>query len=408
MAAAFGTYFCMYAFRKPFTAATFEGEALLGMDYKTVLIVSQLLGYTLSKFIGIRVVSEMAPRYRAAAILTLIAIAHAALLLFAVVPAPYNLVLMFINGLPLGMVFGLVLGFLEGRRLTEMLTAGLCASFIVSSGVVKSVGQSLLQGGIVSDYTMPFASGLVFLAPLLLSVWLLAQIPPPSDADVEARSAREPIGNAERWKLFRLQAFGLTALVLVYTLLTILRSLRDDFGVEIWAQLGSASVPSVFAQSETMVMFIVLLLNGSVVLVRDNQRAFLLSIVLVLGGFLGVLGSALAFKQGWLGGFTFMVTLGVGAYVPYVAFHTTVFERLIAVFRDRANLGFFMYLADSFGYLGYVFVLLLQNLLSSDADYLTLLLNTSIGIAVVSIALTLLAARYYFARFRVEPSELGS
>jgi hypothetical protein len=407
IAAAFGTYFCMYAFRKPFTAATFEEDALLGVDYKTILIVSQLLGYTLSKFIGIRVVSEMSPRYRAVAILALIGIAHVALLIFAVVPAPYNFALMFLNGLPLGMVFGLVLGFLEGRRLTEMLTAGLCASFIVSSGVVKSVGQFLLQGNYVSDYSMPFAAGLVFVIPLLVSVWLLAQIPPPGALDVEARSAREPIGAAERWSLFRWQALGLSALVLVYTLLTILRSLRDDFGVEIWAQLGSKGVPGIFAQSETMVMFIVLLLNGSVFLVRDNRRAFLVSIMLVLGGFAGVLGSALAFQQGWLGGFAFMVTLGVGAYVPYVAFHTTVFERLIAVFRDRANLGYFMYLADSFGYLGYVFVLLLKNVLSAETDYLALMLNAAVGIALLSIALMLFATRYYFARFREHSLELA-
>ena len=50
---------------------------------------------------------------------------------------------MFINGLPLGMVFGLVMAYLEGRRQTEMLAAVLCASFIVSSGFVKSVGKWL-------------------------------------------------------------------------------------------------------------------------------------------------------------------------------------------------------------------------------------------------------------------------
>ena len=48
---------------------------------------------------------------------------------------------MFLNGLPLGMVFGLVVSYLEGRRQTEALAAALTASFIVSSGVVKSVGR---------------------------------------------------------------------------------------------------------------------------------------------------------------------------------------------------------------------------------------------------------------------------
>ena len=62
-------------------------------------------------------------------------------------PAPFNLVWLFCNGVPLGLVFGLVLGFLEGRRHTEALAAGLCSSFIVADGVTKSAGASLLQAG---------------------------------------------------------------------------------------------------------------------------------------------------------------------------------------------------------------------------------------------------------------------
>ena len=95
-----------------------------GVGEKTALVTAQVLGYTLSKLIGIRVVAEMTPARRAAAILVLIAMAEAALVLFAVAPSPLHVVCLFLNGLPLGMVFGMVLGFLEGRRLTEALTAG--------------------------------------------------------------------------------------------------------------------------------------------------------------------------------------------------------------------------------------------------------------------------------------------
>ena len=61
MVASFSTYACMYAFRKPFTVATFEGLSWAGIDYKIVLITAQVLGYTASKFIGIKVVSELPP-----------------------------------------------------------------------------------------------------------------------------------------------------------------------------------------------------------------------------------------------------------------------------------------------------------------------------------------------------------
>jgi len=51
------------------------------------------------------------------------------------VPAPYNIPFLYLNGLPLGMVYGVVLGFLEGRKQTDALVAGLTASFIFCVGL---------------------------------------------------------------------------------------------------------------------------------------------------------------------------------------------------------------------------------------------------------------------------------
>ena len=59
MCGAFTTYCSMYAFRKPFTAGMYEGLSLWDIDYKIVLITTQVLGYMLSKFMGIKWVSEM-------------------------------------------------------------------------------------------------------------------------------------------------------------------------------------------------------------------------------------------------------------------------------------------------------------------------------------------------------------
>lgn len=61
--AAFSTYFCMYAFRKPFAVGTFEGEVALplagALSLKSLYVIAQVLGYAASKFLGIKVVSEM-------------------------------------------------------------------------------------------------------------------------------------------------------------------------------------------------------------------------------------------------------------------------------------------------------------------------------------------------------------
>ena len=51
----------------------------------------------------------------------MLALAELALLCFGLCPRPIRPDCTFVNGLSLGMVFGLVVGFLEGRRITEAL-----------------------------------------------------------------------------------------------------------------------------------------------------------------------------------------------------------------------------------------------------------------------------------------------
>src|ERR1700748_3311981 len=64
---AFGAYFAMYAFRKPFTVGSFSAAAHVIVDYKIALVIAQVLGYALSKVAGIRVISEMPASRRAVA-----------------------------------------------------------------------------------------------------------------------------------------------------------------------------------------------------------------------------------------------------------------------------------------------------------------------------------------------------
>src|SRR6476661_611254 len=88
----FCVYCCMYAFRKPFTAAGFEGLYFLKIDYKVWLVSAQLVGYMLSKFYGIRFIAGMQLNKRANTIIVLIIFAWISLLLFAITPSPYNII----------------------------------------------------------------------------------------------------------------------------------------------------------------------------------------------------------------------------------------------------------------------------------------------------------------------------
>lgn len=406
--AAFGAYFCMYAFRKPFTAGTYTGLALWGLGYKPLLVIAQTLGYTVSKFLGIKVVAEVRPERRVLLLLGLIGASELALLLFAVTPPPFNFLWLFFNGLPLGMVFGLVLGFVEGRRNTEALAAGLCTSFIVADGVVKSTGARLMAAG-VSELWMPFAAGLLYFPPLLFFAWMLTRVPAPNPADVAARSERQPMTGAERREFFRRYAPGLSLLALIYLLVTLLRSLRADFAPEIWKGLGVTISPDVFAQSEMAVAAGVLLLNGSAVFFRCNRQAFFAALALAAGGTLLIGASLSGLQAGLISPFRFMVLIGLGLYLPYIAIHTTVFERLIAMTRDRGNISYLLYLVDAFGYLGYVGVLLGRNMLPTRESFFSFFVTLSWVVALLCLVLLVPCWRYFAAHpaTRRKP-ELGS
>lgn len=405
--AAFSTYFCMYAFRKPFSAGTYEDQELWGFGLKSLLVTSQLLGYVLSKFIGIKVISEMPAKYRALGIVGLIGFAELALIGFAILPMPFKVVCLFLNGLPLGMVFGLVLAYLEGRKNTEALAAVLCASFIMSSGFVKTMGRSLIENYGVSEFAMPMVVGAIFTVPLLISVWLLQFTPKPDEQDVELRSVRSEMNGAQRWEFMRAYWPGLILLLLIYVVLTTVRTLRDDFGVELWAELKEGGEPEVYAISETAVAVVVTAFSGAIIWVRGNLRAIQLCLLSMAAAFGLTLFSAIAQPRGSISPMTFMVLCGIGLYIPYVAFHTTIFERLIALSRRPGNLGFLMYLADAIGYLGYSAALILAPALTESGGVLSAFRGVLMASAVCSGLMILCLIVYFYMRFGSKSSEPG-
>jgi MFS family permease len=406
--AGFSTYFCMYAFRKPFTAATFE--AVPGwhfvLDYKIALVIAQVAGYALSKFIGVKVISEIEPGRRAVAIIGLIGVSWLALVAFALIPAPWNIVAMFVNGMPLGMIWGLVFGYMEGRRVSEVLASMLCASFILSSGVVKSVGAWLIQTVHVDRFWMPAAAGLLFMPPLLLSVWVLSQLPPPSPRDEAERARRTPMTRTERRDFLRAYAPGLFALIIAYILLTAFRDFRDNFAAEIWKALGYGGEAAVFSASELPVAIIALVGMAAVMVVRDNRRALMVIHAMVAGGF-GLLGlSTLAFQAHLISPLVWMIAAGSGLYLAYNPVNAVLFDRLVAVSGLTANAGFLIYVADSSGYMGSVVLLLWRNFGQASLNWLQFFTAGAYVTSVVGAVATALAAIYFY--YRSAPRRLNA
>lgn len=392
---AFVTYFCMYAFRKPFAAATYDGSGWLGLDLKTAFVTSQVVGYTLSKFIGIKWVSEVSRAGRLRLLIGLVLGAELALVAFALLPPGAKVAALFFNGLPLGMIWGLVVRYLEGRRASELLLAALSCSFIVASGAVKDVARWLLGTG-VSEYWMPALTGALFLPLLTLAAKRLDGVPDPDLWDEAEREARPAMRAAER-RTFALRFLpGLALLIGVYLGLTAFRDFRDNYGIELFEELGYAREPALFSRTELPVAALVLLVLGATSGVRDRMRG-LLTVFAVMTAGLGSIGaSTLALDAGWIDGQAWMLCIGLGGYLAYVPFSSFLFDRIMAATRFAGTAVFAVNLADAVGYSGSVGLLLFKDLVARDTSRLVFFTRASYALSVLGSAGLLLAAAYFW------------
>jgi len=391
----FCTYASIFAFRKPFTVATFEGLKFWNISYQTLLIISQVLGYMLSKFYGIKFISELQRMGRWKTSLVLMGSAWLSLLLFAVLPAPWGMLCFFANGFVLGFMWGITFSYVEGRRATDFIGVVLAVSFIFAGGFSRSVGKWVMLRLEVSEFWMPFVTACIFGVPLLLFYWLMERAPHPDAEDIAERTVRKPMTSEERKDFLKTFGPGVVSFVLIYLLLTILRDLRDNYMANMWNELGYASNAGVFAKTETITSLIVLALIGTLVFVRNNFKAFRIIHVLLLLSFAVTFIASLLFKSNLISGAIWMQFTGLGLYIGYILFNSVYFERLLATFKIAGNVGFLIYLADAWGYLGSVSVMLSKEFLKTELSWV----NFYSTLAVVCASVGFIAAVYCFSYF---------
>ncbi|MDX2173693.1 MAG: DUF5690 family protein [Bacteroidota bacterium] len=397
--AAFCVYTCMYAFRKAFSVAQFEGMQVLGIDYKILLITSQVIGYTISKFIGIKVVAEITPKGRAKLILSLITASGLALLLFAVVPAPYNILFLFLNGLPIGMIFGLVYSYLEGRKITDVLVMGLTLTMIISSGFIKTIGKHVLKAG-VTEFWMPFTVALIFVPLLILSVWMLEQLPLPSKEDQKLKTTRKPMDRSERKKFMQEFKWGMILFLIAYILLTVLRDFRDNFSAEIWKELGYGGSANIFTRTEIPIGISVVIIMAGLRWIKNNMKAFGIIHAVAIAGALFIGLSTLLFEMQLIPPFWWVTMVGMGLYISYIPVNTLFFERLIASFKYVSTAGFMVTLADFYGYFGSVGILFYKNFGSGTISYFNFFKTTSYIVSIAVACLFVMSYLYFIKKHK--------
>jgi len=397
--ASFVAYTCAYGFRKPFTASSYEGYELLGISYKSILVIVQVLGYMSGKFFGIKFIATIQPKKRGIAAIGMVGVAWFALLLFAVIPPPYNFLCLFLNGFPLATIWGLVFGYLEGRRVTEIVGAILTTSIIFASGLAKTVGKLVMIDWHVCEWWMPFAAGALFVVPLLISIAILDRLPSPDDQDIVERTLRKPMDKTERKQFLQRFGIALIPIIVAYGMLTILRDFCEDFANELWKEVGLGQYAGIFVNTSTVVAVIVLSIVVFFFFIKDNYNAFRLNHIVITLGFVIAIIATILFSFHALSPVVWMVAAMCGLYLGYMPYNCFYFERMLATYKVQGNVGFVMYIADAFGYLGTVIVLLVKELTHLNYSWVKLfqfLFYTASGIGIVLVAIGYTSFRYIY------------
>jgi hypothetical protein len=186
-------------------------------------------------------------------------------------------------------------------------------------------------------------------------------MPAPTAEDQKLRTKRSPMNAAERRQFLIRFLPGIILTIIIYVLLTIMRDVRDNFEVEIWADLGVKS-NSIYTNIDSIISIIVLVAMSLLILVKKNLKAFSIIHLLIIGGCVLVGVSTMLFTLKLISPVSWMTMAGLGLYLGYVPYNAIFFERMIATFNYRSNVGFIMYVADSMGYLGSVSILLVKEL----------------------------------------------
>lgn len=375
------SYSLVYALRKPFTAAEFEGLQVFGMDYKIVVSIIQLLGYVSAKLLGIKYISELRPEGRLKFIIGSAALSEISLIAFGLLPMPYNIMALYFNGLSLGCMWGVIFSFLEGRRTTDILASIMGVSMALSSGVAKSLGLYTLNVLHVSEFWMPALIGAIAFPLLCFTGWMMTRFPQPTAADIASRSVRVTLNGHQRWALFRRFMPLLIMLFAANLLLTVQRDIKEDFIVCI---IDVSTVSSwAFAQIDSIATLV--LLAAFALLSTTYDYLKVLCILLVLStcgmGTLAFLGAN--FEQVGLPTTIWLFLQSLCLDMAYLSFQTIFFERFIACFKIKGNVGFFIITIDFVGYLGTLALLLFKEFYASHIDWASFYNSMSLYIGIV-------------------------
>ena len=83
--------------------------------------------------------------------------------------------------------------------------------------------------------------------------------------------------------------------------------------------------------------------------------------MIIIAGFTLAAAATAGFHLHLLSPVAWIICASAGLYLGYVPYNCFYFERMLAAYKEPGNVGFLIYIADAFGYLGTVVVLLVKE-----------------------------------------------
>lgn len=392
------SYSLVYALRKPYTAAAFTDLDLFGIDYKIAVTTIQILGYLIAKFVGIKLISELKRERRFKFFVSSVIVAQVSLVAFGLIEAPYNAFAMFLNGLSLGCMWGVIFSFIEGRRVTDILASLLGISIVFSSGLAKSVGLYVMNEVHIDPFWMPALIGAVALPFLLFLGWALKKLPHPNQTDIAHKTERIAINGQQRKEIFRSYMPILMMLFAANFMLMVLRDIKEDFLVNIIDMSNQSSW--LFAQVDSIVTLIILGLFGLMIFVKSNIKALITLISLVTVSTLMMSYVSLNHQTLNLDPIIWLFTQSLSLYIAFLTFQTIFFDRFIACFKVKGNVGYFIAMIDFIGYAGTVLILCSKELFQIQTNWFELYNTMSAFVGIASSVLFVLTGILLLKRHR--------
>jgi hypothetical protein len=121
---------------------------------------------------------------------------------------------------------------------------------------------------------------------------------------------------------------------------------------------------------------------------------------MIISGCVLITAGTILFELKLIGPMEWMTLAGLGLYLGYVPYNAIFFERMIASFHYRSNVGFLIYVSDSMGYLGSVTILLVKELGRPSISWATFFKEGVLVVGIVGGICAVLSLFYFLQSAR--------